>query len=81
MKKLLGIKVSDLRIYLESKFESGMTWDNWGKTGWHIDHIYPLSRAKSIEHLHTLLHYTNLQPLWANDNLKKGNKLIWNKNF
>lgn len=74
----LGCSVSYLRAYLESKFSSGMTWANHGKYGWHIDHIQPLSgfdltdRKKFLE----ACHYTNLQPLWAIDNLKKGNKRL-----
>lgn len=64
---------NELKSYLEAKFTEGMTWDNYGK--WHIDHIYPVSRAENYEHLIKLCHYTNLQPLWAEDNLKKGNKI------
>ena len=54
----------------------GMSWDNYGYYGWHIDHIIPLSFAKTEEETYKLCHYTNLQPLWANDNLTKGKKLI-----
>jgi hypothetical protein len=50
-----------------------MTWDNYGK--WHMDHIYPLSLAKTTEEIEKLCHYTNLQPLWAVDNIRKGNKI------
>ena len=53
-----------------------MCWDNYGKFGWHIDHIIPLSSASSEEEIFKLCHYTNLQPLWAFDNLSKGNKII-----
>jgi hypothetical protein len=51
-----------------------MSWDNHGE--WHIDHIIPLSSAKNESDLYKLFHYTNLQPLWAFDNLSKGNKII-----
>lgn len=51
-----------------------MTWEN--RNEWHIDHITPLSSAKTEEELYKLCHYTNLQPLWAEENLKKGNKII-----
>lgn len=51
-----------------------MSWGNYGD--WHIDHIIPLSLAKTEEETYKLCHYTNLQPLWAKDNLTKGNKLI-----
>ena len=50
-----------------------MTWNNYGK--WHIDHIIPLDIAKSEKELLPLLHYTNLQPLWVLDNIKKGNQI------
>ena len=52
-----------------------MTWNNHGHNGWHIDHIYPLNKAKSEEDIYRLNHYTNLQPLWWYDNLKKSDKL------
>jgi hypothetical protein len=70
---ILGMPYSDFIIYLENKFTEGMTLDNLGKNI-HIDHIIPLSSAKTEEELYKLCHYTNLQPLWAIDNLKKSNK-------
>ena len=51
-----------------------MSWELMGKHI-HIDHIIPLSSAKSKKELFNLCHYTNLQPLWAEDNLKKGDKI------
>jgi hypothetical protein len=71
---IVGISYVEFKAYLESKFLNGMSWDNRGE--WHIDHIIPLSSAKSEEELISLSHYTNLQPLWAEDNLKKGNTII-----
>lgn len=70
----LGCSFEELKKYLESKFLPGMTWDNWSQDGWHIDHIKPLVLAKTEEELLKLMHHTNLQPLWAKDNLKKGAK-------
>lgn len=49
-----------------------MNWEN--RNLWHIDHIKPLSLATTENELYELCHYTNLRPLWAIDNLKKGNK-------
>lgn len=72
-KHLLGCDFDQVKQYLESKFTEGMTWENQGK--WHIDHIIPLSSAKTESDLKKLCHYTNLQPLWAIDNLTKSNKI------
>lgn len=72
--EILGCTIDEFIKYLESKFKEGMTIENHGK--WHIDHIIPISSAKTEEEVFTLNHYTNLQPLWAIDNLKKGNKII-----
>jgi hypothetical protein len=49
-----------------------MSFDNYGQ--WHIDHIIPLATAKTEQDVYTLSHYTNLQPLWAKDNISKGAK-------
>ena len=70
--KILGCNYELLKLHLESQFIDGMCWDNRGE--WHIDHIIPLSSAKTLEELIKLSHYTNLQPLWGVDNIKKGNK-------
>lgn len=72
----LGCSVEYLKAYLEGQFEPGMTWDNWAPDGWHIDHIRPLASfdLTDPEQFRQAVHYTNLQPLWAKDNLKKGKK-------
>jgi hypothetical protein len=74
--EIVGLNPIELSYYLESQFTEGMSWNNYGKYGWHIDHIIPLSSAKTEKELYELCHYTNLQPLWAEDNLKKSNKII-----
>ena len=68
----IGCPKDKLIQHIESNFINGMTWENHGE--WHIDHIIPLSIASSEEELYKLCHYTNLQPLWAIDNLRKGGK-------
>jgi hypothetical protein len=73
---IIGVTTNDFRTYIESLFNEGMTWDNYGLYGWHIDHIIPLSSANTIEDLERLCYYTNLQPLWAKDNLSKSNKIL-----
>lgn len=72
--KEIGCSVDDLKLHLESKFQIGMTWDNYGK--WHIDHIKPLSKFNllNLEEFKEACHYSNLQPLWAFDNIRKSNK-------
>jgi len=72
----IGCTPKELKTYIENKFQPGMTWDNWGVYGWHIDHVIALSSAKTEDEFMKLFHYTNLQPLWAKDNLSKSNKVI-----
>jgi len=72
---IVGCSPDYLKYYIENKFTEGMSWDKFGKEI-HIDHIIPLSSAKTEEDIYKLCHYTNLQPLWSVDNLKKSNKLI-----
>jgi len=75
---LLGCDLEQLKTHIQSKFyphpETGeqMTWSNYGR--WHVDHIKPLAKfdSSNLEHQKIVMHYTNLQPLWAIDNLKKG---------
>ena len=76
----VGLTPEELMAYLEAKFTDGMTRDNYGK--WHVDHIRPLSSFDFYKHelgskefedlLHQAWHHTNLQPLWAKDNIIKG---------
>ena len=75
--KDLGCTLDELKTHLESKFTNNMSWDNYGRKGWHIDHIIPLSSfdLSKEEDFKKACHYTNLQPLWWTDNLKKSNKI------
>jgi hypothetical protein len=75
----LGCSLEELKVYIESKFEPWMSWCNYGKYngglnyGWDIDHIIPISSAKTEEEFHELCHYKNLQPLCSriNRDIKK----------
>ena len=78
--KDLGCSIVELKTYLESHFQSGMTWENYGRTGWHIDHIRPLSsfNLNNEKQFKQACHFSNLQPLWAKENINKSNK--WSTN-
>jgi len=71
--EILGIEWEVAKQHIERQFTKGMNWDNQGK--WHIDHIIPLASANTEEELIKLCHYTNIQPLWAEDNLTKSDKI------
>jgi hypothetical protein len=70
----IGCSLDELKQHLEKQFKPGMNWNNYTIDGWHIDHIVPLASAKTEEELIKLLHYSNLQPLWASENYKKKDK-------
>ena len=74
--ELVGCSKEYLRTYLEKQFRPGMNWQNNSTKGWHVDHIIPLSKfdCSDPDQLKKACHYTNLQPLWAEENWKKYNK-------
>ena len=74
--ELTGCTKEFLRAYLESKFEDGMSWDNYGV--WHVDHIIACANfdLSDPEQQRICFHYTNLQPMWGEHNIKKGARLI-----
>lgn len=74
--ELIGCSIENLHNYLESKFVDGMSWNNYGFRGWHIDHIIPCSSfdLTDEDNQKKCFHYTNLQPLWWKDNIIKSNK-------
>lgn len=73
----LGCPIGELKTYIEKQFQLGMSWNNWSHTGWHIDHIIPLSKfdLTDREQFLAACHFTNLRPLWAKDNYAKSNKV------
>lgn len=73
--EIVGCTQEFLKEHIEKQFTEGMSWDLMGQHI-HIDHIIPLSSANTEEEVYKLCHYTNLQPLWAKDNLKKSNKIL-----
>lgn len=79
---ILGYSLQDLQKHLSKQFKEGMTWGNYGSGGWHIDHKIPISafNFKSIEDIDFKKAWalSNLQPLWARDNILKRNKLSQN---
>lgn len=74
--KLIGCSQIELKDHIQSLFKEGMTWENYGYYGWHIDHKIPLSKAKTNDELYLLCHYTNLQPMWWKENLSKHDKIL-----
>ena len=72
--QILCCTIEQFREYIAAKFKKGMSFDNHGQ--WHLDHIVPLSIAATEEEIIKLNHYTNFQPLWAEDNLIKSDKII-----
>lgn len=77
----LGCSIEDLKKHLESQFHDGMSWDNYGK--WHVDHVIPMSAfdLTDREQLLKCCNFTNLQPLWASENSKKGSRTDYAQKF
>lgn len=75
--KLLGTNINTVREHLQNQFKDGMTWENQG--AWHVDHIIPCNSfdLTKEEEQRKCFHYTNLQPLWAKENLSKGPKHLY----
>ena len=76
--EMLGVDWEVCKAHIERQFTKGMNWDNYGE--WHIDHIIPLSFANNEVELKKLCHYSNLQPLWAEENLSKKDKITGQQN-
>lgn len=69
---LLGCDFETAKAHIEGLFKAGMSWENHG--AWHLDHVVPLASASCVRELEELCHYSNLQPLWAEENILKGAK-------
>ncbi len=74
--ELVGCTIEELRRHIESQFQEGMSWDNWTPDGWHLDHVRPCASfdLTDPEQQKLCFHYTNLQPLWAEDNYQKSGR-------
>ena len=75
----LGCDIKTFKAHIEAQFKEGMTWENHGE--WHIDHKIPLKykhngETPSLEEVAKRLHYTNTQPMWASENIAKGNRYV-----
>ncbi len=70
--EFLGCDWETFKCHIESQFKEGMSWDN--RHLWDLDHIIPISEGKTMEDIVLLSHYTNFQPLWKEENIKKSNK-------
>jgi len=71
--ELIGCSMNFFRAYIETQFDNRMTWENQGRFGWHIDHIKPCAIFDliDVQQQEECFHFTNLQPLWWNENLEK----------
>jgi len=72
--EILGCSFAEFSAHIERQFLRGMSWEN--RSDWHIDHIIPISTAKTEDEVIALHHFTNLRPLWAVDNAEKGDKRV-----
>jgi hypothetical protein len=75
--ELIGCTIDELKLHLEKQFTTGMSWDTYCYKGWHIDHIIPCASFDLTDPVQQkkCFHYTNLQPLWWDDNISKGAKV------
>ena len=73
----LGCSISEFKLYIEKQFTPRMNWSNRGITGWHLDHIIPLKSFDLSDEtqLAKACHYTNYQPLWYDENIRKGTRI------
>lgn len=74
----LGCSLPELKIYIENQFQEGMSWENYGRDGWNIDHRIPLAKFDLTDREQFLkaCNYTNLRPMWATDNFSKNDRIL-----
>lgn len=70
--KILGCSFENFKKHIENQFQPGMSWEN--RSEWHLDHIMPVTMAKTHDELLRLNHYRNFRPMWASENIRKSNK-------
>jgi hypothetical protein len=75
--RYLGCPFDDFARHIESQFTDGMSWENFGKDGWHVDHIYPLGRADLTDPVELLaaFNWRNCRPLWEAENMIKSDTI------
>jgi hypothetical protein len=81
--QIVGCNAFELKAWLEAQFTEGMNWDNYGYYGWHVDHIRPCASFDLSDpaQQRECFHYTNLQPLWREENRAKWDSLDWSRDM
>lgn len=72
---MLGCDFEFLQLFIEEQFQPGMSWED--RSAWHVDHKIPLASATTAEEMEKLCHFSNLRPMWATDNIRKGARMNW----
>ena len=79
--QLLGCSIESFKVYMAQMFERGMSWENYGARGWHLDHVRPCASfdLRNSNELKQCFHFTNYQPLWSAKNVRKSS--LWKGKF
>lgn len=83
LEQIVGCSLDQLKKHIESHWQTGMNWNNWGEKGWHIDHHMPIASfdLTDPEQQKKCFNYKNLKPLWAKENLNKRDKIPFDEIF
>jgi hypothetical protein len=75
--RFVGCSLDELVVHIESQFAEGMTWQNFGRNGWHVDHIFPVGQADLSDpaQVRAAFNWRNCRPVWEADNLKKSDRV------